>query len=114
MSRFDGGLLRARRQQLGLTVEELCSLSKVSYATVMQLESGAQRPSIGTLEKLCRALGCKPGVLFSGEEGDDADVRPTDLGEATDRAIAEMLASAPPMTERQAKRISAILFSGSD
>jgi hypothetical protein len=37
-------------------------------------------------------------------------VRPTDLGEATDRWIAETLASAPPMTERQAARISAILF----
>ena len=39
----------------------------------------------------------------------DADTRPTDLGDATDRWIAETLASAPPPTERQIARIRAIL-----
>jgi transcriptional regulator with XRE-family HTH domain len=118
MSKFDGALLRARRQELGLTVEELADLANLTgrpkrrVATLEDFEAGRIQPSIGTLEKLCRVLGCDPGALFSGEEDDNTDTRPTDLGEATDRWIAETLAAAPPMTDRQAARTSAILFGG--
>jgi transcriptional regulator with XRE-family HTH domain len=115
-TRFDGALLRARRQELGLTVEELADLTDLTgrpkrrVATLEDFEAGRIRPSVAALEKLCRALDCSPSALYSGGEDDDRDDRPTDLGEATDRWIAETLASAPPMTDRQAARISAILF----
>lgn len=118
MPRFDGALLRARRQELGLTVEELADLANLTgrpkrrAATLEDFEAGRIRPSIDALEKLCRALDCPPSALYSGDEDDDRDDRPTELGEATDRWIAETLASAPPMTDRQAARISAILFGG--
>ncbi|MCI4357410.1 MAG: helix-turn-helix transcriptional regulator [Thermoplasmata archaeon] len=116
MTRFDGALLRARRETLGLTIEELSDLTGLTrrrrYTVLMDLESGAIQPSVVALGKLCRALGVDPSALFSGEPDDDADDRPTDLGEATDRAIAELLAAAPPMTDRQAARMSAILFGG--
>jgi transcriptional regulator with XRE-family HTH domain len=114
-SKFDGALLRARRQELGLTVEELADLasltgrSKRRVATLEDFEAGRIRPSVAALEKLCRALDCPPSALYSGGEDDD---RPTELGDATDRWIAETLASAPPMTDRQAARISAILYGG--
>jgi transcriptional regulator with XRE-family HTH domain len=120
MPQFDGALLRARREQLGLTVEELSALTKVTdyrpgrrrtpSATVTDYESGVIRPSVVNLGRLCRALECDPSALFSGDEDDADDDRPTDLGEATDRWIAETLASAPPMTERQRAAISAIFW----
>jgi transcriptional regulator with XRE-family HTH domain len=126
MSRFDGALLRARREQLGLTIEELSDQTGLTrrrrpgdpppipwrgrYTLLMEIESGTIRPSVNTLEKLCRALGVKPSALFSGELDDDADDRPTDLGAHTDQWVKDTLASAPPMSDRQAARISAILF----
>lgn len=122
MPRFDAAKLRARRAQLGLTIEELSDQTGLTkrqarkperrYARLTDLESGAIRPCLQTLGKLCRALDCEPDSLFSGEPGDEADTRPTDLGEATDRWIAEQLAAAPPMTDRQAARTAAILFGG--
>jgi transcriptional regulator with XRE-family HTH domain len=114
VSRFDGALLRARRETLGLTIEELSDLTGLTrrrrYTLLMDLESGAIQPSVVALGKLCRALGVDPSALFSGEPDDDADDRPTDLGAATDQWIKDTLASAPPMTDRQAARTSAILF----
>jgi transcriptional regulator with XRE-family HTH domain len=111
MPRFDGARLRARRKELTLSQKQLSDLTDTSFYALARFERGDMRPSVVTLEKLCRVLGCDPNSLFSGEEDDDADTRPTDLGDATDRWIADTLASAPPMTERQAARVSAILFS---
>ena len=111
MPRFDGALLRARRTDLKLSRKQLSDLADVPFYTLSKFETGAVRPSVATLEQLCRVLGVDPNSLFSGEQDDDADTRPTDLGDAADRWIAETLASAPPLTERQAARISAILFS---
>lgn len=111
MPRFDGALMRARRQKLNLSAPDLHDLSKVPYASIMRFETGRARPSVATLEKLCRALSCDPNSLFVPDDDDDeTDLRPTDLGAAADLWIAETLASAPPMTERQAARLSAILF----
>lgn len=110
MPRFDGALLRARRTDLKLSRKQLADLADTPFYTLAKFETGAIRPSVATLEKLCRTLGCDPNALFSGEADDDADVRPTDLGDATDRWIADTLAAAPPLTERQAARISAILW----
>jgi transcriptional regulator with XRE-family HTH domain len=111
LPRFDGALLRARRKHLNLTIETLSDLAKVPYGTISRFERGDVRPSVAALEKLCRALGVNPDAFFSGEEDDDVDLRPTELGAAVEQWIAKTLASAPPMTERQAARISAILFS---
>ncbi len=110
MPRFDGALLRACRTDLKLSRKQLADLADVPFYTLSKFEKGDVRPSVATLEKLCRALGVDPNALFSGEPDDDADPRPTDLGDATDRWIKETLASAPPMTERQAARIAAILW----
>jgi transcriptional regulator with XRE-family HTH domain len=97
MNRFDGALLRARREQLGLTIEELSDLTgltrRLPYAVVTDLESGAIRPSMDALEKLCRALGVEPSAVFSGELDDDD--RPTDLGTATGQWIKDTLARHP-------------------
>ena len=110
MPRFDGALLRARRKHLGLKLDELARLSSLSYATIMGLERNQARPSIGSLERLCEALGCSPDTLFALADDDDCDLRPTDLGRDTDEWVARALATAPPLTRRQAERVSAALF----
>lgn len=113
MPRFDGARLRARRKYLGLKLDELARLSSLSYATLMGLERNQARPSIGSLERLCAALGCGPDMLFApaDDDGDtDLDLRPTELGRDTDEWIARALSTAPPLTTRQAERVSAALF----
>lgn len=110
MPRFDGALQRARRKHLGLTLDELARLCSRSYSTIVSLERGELRPSITTLERLCAALSCGPDVLFTADEDDDADLRPTELGRDTDAWVARTLATAPPLTKRQAERISSALF----
>jgi transcriptional regulator with XRE-family HTH domain len=110
MPRFDGALLRARRKQLGLTIDELSRLSSRSYSTVMSFERNQARSSISSLERLCRALGTTPDAFFTGEGDDEMDPRPTELGRDIDDWVARTIASAPPLTRRQAKRISTVLF----
>jgi transcriptional regulator with XRE-family HTH domain len=111
LPRFDGARLRARRKLLGLTLDELARLSDRSYSTLMGFERNQTRPSIGSLERLCGALGCGPDMFFADAEDDaDPDLRPTELGRDADNWIARTLASAPPLTRRQAERISAALF----
>jgi transcriptional regulator with XRE-family HTH domain len=111
MPTFDGALLRGQRAALKLTRRQLAELADVPVYALAKFEAGDIRPSVVTLEKLCRTLGVAPNDLFSGEVDDDADLRPTDLGDATDQWIRDTLASAPPLTERQAARVAAILWS---
>jgi transcriptional regulator with XRE-family HTH domain len=106
--RFDGARLRARRKRQRLTVEDVARLASLRYAFVVTLERNEARPSISALERLCAALDCDPRALFTA--GPDDDERPTELGRAADEWIAQTLAAAPPLTGRQARNISAILF----
>jgi transcriptional regulator with XRE-family HTH domain len=110
MPRFDGTLLRARRKALGVNRAELARLAGLSYSTVMTFEQGRCRASITALERLCEALSCNPDTFFAATPDDEADPRPTELGPGVDNWIAQTLATAPPLTRRQAERISAALF----
>jgi len=110
MPRFNGARLRARRKDLGLRREELARLARLSYSSVICLERDEFRPSIASLERLCGALSCTPDMFFAASDDDEADLRPTELGRDTDDWIARTLATAPPLTQRQAERISAALF----
>jgi transcriptional regulator with XRE-family HTH domain len=110
MPRFDGALLRVRRKHLNVKLDELARLSSLSYTTLVAFERNDRRPSIGSLERLCAALSCTPDTFFTAEDDDDADLRPTDLGPDVDDWVAKTLATAPPLSKRQAERISAALF----
>ena len=113
MRPFDGALVRARRKHLGLKLDELARLSSLGFSSIVSLERNEARPSISSLERLCTALGVGPDALFAPADGDgdtDVDLRPTELGRDTDDWIARTLATAPPLTRRQAERISAALF----
>jgi transcriptional regulator with XRE-family HTH domain len=107
---FNGVLLCAHRKHLRMTLEELSRLATLPYPFLVSLECNQARPSIRALERLCEALSCNPDTFFTATDGDDTDLRPTELGRDADEWIARTLATAPPLTERQAKVISAALF----
>lgn len=49
--------LKARREQLGVTQEQLAELAAVGLRTVKALDSGKGNPTVGTLIKLADVLG---------------------------------------------------------
>ena len=49
--------LKARREQLGVTQEQLAELAPVALRTVKALDSGKGNPTISTLIKLADVLG---------------------------------------------------------
>lgn len=49
--------LKARREQLGVTQEQLAELAEVALRTVKALDAGKGNPTISTLLKLADVLG---------------------------------------------------------
>lgn len=49
--------LKDRREELGVTQEQLSELSSVALRTVKQLDAGKGNPTVGTLMKLADVLG---------------------------------------------------------
>lgn len=49
--------LKDRREQLGVTQEQLAELATVALRTVKELDSGKGNPTISTLIKLADVLG---------------------------------------------------------
>ena len=49
--------LKDRREQLGVTQEQLAELADVALRTVKELDSGKGNPTVGTLIKLAEVLG---------------------------------------------------------
>ena len=49
--------LRDRREQLGVTQEQLSELAAVALRTVKELDSGKGNPTVSTLIKLADVLG---------------------------------------------------------
>jgi transcriptional regulator with XRE-family HTH domain len=53
--------LKALRERRGLTQEQLSEKSGVGRSHLARLETGKQDPTLGTLEKLAKALRAKVG-----------------------------------------------------
>jgi transcriptional regulator with XRE-family HTH domain len=49
--------LKERREQLGVTQEQLAELAAVALRTVKELDSGKGNPTVNTLIKLADVLG---------------------------------------------------------
>lgn len=62
--------IRAARERLGLTQEQLAEKAGVSTGLIAQIEAGTTRPSLGTVERLSTALQVTPCHLLV----DDPDV----------------------------------------
>jgi transcriptional regulator with XRE-family HTH domain len=63
-----GDRLRAAREGLGLTLDQLSASVGVSKAHLSRLESGDRQPSVGILVELAAALGTRVSELL-GEDG---------------------------------------------
>jgi transcriptional regulator with XRE-family HTH domain len=61
-----GARVRVRRLDRGLTLDELSQRSGVSRRMITMLEAGETNASLGTLDKLARALGCAFADLVVG------------------------------------------------
>lgn len=56
--------VRARREELGFSQDQVAELSCLTQAAVSQIERGAVLPRADSMVALARALGTDPGVLF--------------------------------------------------
>ena len=59
-----GDALRAKREKLGISQEELAERAGVDRSYISILERGLKSPTLETLERICCALGTLPEVLI--------------------------------------------------
>lgn len=55
-----GDALRAKREKLGISQEELAERAGVDRTYISILERGLKSPTLDTLERICSALGTLP------------------------------------------------------
>ncbi|UOQ57567.1 helix-turn-helix domain-containing protein [Leucobacter allii] len=65
-----GGRIRAVRQELGISLEDLGELSEISWTSIGKIERGASSPTAETLVRLASALEVDPGMFLSGISSD--------------------------------------------
>jgi transcriptional regulator with XRE-family HTH domain len=59
-----GSNLRAAREKLGLTQEEVAERSGVHATEISRMEAGKRDPQVSTLRKLAKAVEVPPGQLL--------------------------------------------------
>lgn len=59
-----GKNLRAARQKLGLTQEELAERSGVQAGEISRIEHGKRDPQVSTVERLAKGVGLPVSRLF--------------------------------------------------
>ena len=106
---FSGGRLAVAMKVKDVSVPQLAQLCGLSNSMIEAIKGGQRQPSMTTVGRLADALGGSPADFFV--QMNDRDDRPTELGPAMDAWIAQMLCIAPELTQEQADRISAALFS---
>lgn len=85
-----GERIRARREELGLTLENVAAALGVHRSTVMRYENGStQRIPLSTIEKLAAALGTTTEYLM-GWDGDRGEPESPEL-----RMIARVMSGMP-------------------
>ncbi len=93
---FNGALLRAMIKSRGFRLEEIATVTGLSWGHLNRLCRGEVRPSTKTIELLAEVLGCTPGDLFA----DDGKSRalPPPGGQAP-----------PPLSEQTKAKLRALL-----
>ena len=75
-----GALIRARRKQLHMTLEEICQAAGISKGYLSQVERDQATPSLGTLAQIARSLDVGMDYFISTPSVEDsltrADERP--------------------------------------
>ena len=63
-----GARMRARRNELGLSLEEAAPLCGVHWSALGALERGQRNPSVLTLLRIARGLDADPAEFVAGLE----------------------------------------------
>jgi len=71
--------IRARREELGLSLAELARRADTSPATVSRYESGWTRFEVYTLRKLATALGCDLAISFQPKDRTSSRPSPSEV-----------------------------------
>ena len=71
-----GARIRELRRARGLTLVQLAAVAELSHPFLSQLERGLARPSMGSLERIARALGSSQLELIAAGEDDDVPDQP--------------------------------------
>lgn len=75
-----GEKLKNRRDEKGLSQNELASLLGLTSSTIISnWEKGKNRPDIDKLEKLCEVLGCSPNYFFDYQEKPNGNTEQEEL-----------------------------------
>jgi transcriptional regulator with XRE-family HTH domain len=83
-----GERIRARRNQQGLSQEELGEGLGVSFQQVQKYEKGTNRVSTGRLVQICKTLRCSISDLAEGLSGKDAEITPASAFAASRDGVA--------------------------
>ena len=88
-----GQRIRARRQELGLTLKQVAVMAGLSHPFLSQVARGLARPSVITLQRIANAMGMTTYALLAPKAGPARLVRrgegllPADDHAATRRAL---------------------------
>ena len=77
-------MLKLIREERGLTQSELASHSGISRATIQNVESGKQSPTVETLDALAGALGVPIGTFFGLEAANESPKNTVTASEIAD------------------------------
>lgn len=70
-----GALIRARRRQKGVTLQELCELAGISVGYLSQVERDQATPSLGTLAQIAGALDVGVDYFIATPSAEDGLTR---------------------------------------
>ncbi|WP_337270706.1 helix-turn-helix domain-containing protein [Oryzifoliimicrobium ureilyticus] len=70
-----GALIRARRRQLHLTLQEICDAAGISVGYLSQVERDQATPSLGTLAQIARSLDVGMDYFIATPSAEDALTR---------------------------------------
>ncbi len=71
--KYDFGVIRALRQEKGLTIEKFAKLCGLSYAPISRIETNLIKPNLETLDKIAKGLGITTYNLVAMAEKRDAE-----------------------------------------
>ena len=73
-----GTAVKARRQELGLTQEQLANDTDLHQRWLSNVETGKRNPSYGSLRRLAAGLGLSASQLLARAERIERDARSSD------------------------------------
>ena len=89
-----GGRIKAYRENLGMTVEELGLKSQVDVRTIVRLENGTLMPGMGAMFRIAKAMGQRLGTFMDDQYAEDPIISRAE--EPVDEEGVKMMAHGKP------------------